>query len=86
MVNQNLRALNGLATFQSQYLQSIPNLELGCIGIVKNIIQNITSVQKQMADNNNKTVQYGIFFLITYILYRAIYKTLNELTNNTNAL
>jgi hypothetical protein len=53
-INENFnRALNEIAKFQPQYLQSISNLQLDCIQTAKNMMQNIISVQKQMAENNN---------------------------------
>jgi hypothetical protein len=54
ILNENFtRALNEIAKFQPQYLQSISNLQLDCIQTAKNMMQNIISVQKQMAENNN---------------------------------
>ena len=55
-INENFnRALNEIAKFQPQYLQSISNLQLDCIQTAKNMMQNIISVQKQMAENNNNS-------------------------------
>ena len=60
-INENFnRALNEIAKFQPQYLQSISNLQLDCIQTAKNMMQNIISVQKQMAENNNNNKSSSI--------------------------
>jgi hypothetical protein len=48
-INENFnRALNEIASFQPQYLQSISNLQLDCIQTVKNMIHNMISAQKNI--------------------------------------
>jgi len=55
-VNENfIRALNEIAKFQPQYLQSVSNLQLDFIQTTKNMIQNIISAQKQMASSNSSS-------------------------------
>jgi hypothetical protein len=85
-LNENfIRALNEIAKFQPQYLQSISNLQLDFIQTTKNIIQNTISAQKQMASNNNRSNRFWnippLSVPIPYIEQFA--RQLNEFTNNT---
>jgi len=85
-VNENfIRALNEIAKFQPQYLQSISNLQLDLIQTTKNVIQNIISAQKQMASNNNTNNRFWnippLLLPIPYLEQFA--RQLNEFTNNT---
>jgi hypothetical protein len=86
-VNENMnKALNEIAKFQPQYLQSISNLQLDCIQTVKNIMQNLISVQKQMVDinNNNNNSRWNIPSSLVPIQYiEQFTRQLNEFTNNT---
>ena len=85
-VNENInRTLNEMAKFQPQYLQSISNLQLDCIQTVKNMIQNMISVQKQMVDiNNNNNSRWNIPTSSVPIQYiEKFTRQLNEFTNNT---
>jgi hypothetical protein len=53
-VNQNfILALRDIANFQPQYLQLISNPQVDFIQTTKNMIQNTTSAQKQMAGCSN---------------------------------
>jgi hypothetical protein len=86
ILNENFtRALNEIAKFQPQYLQSISNLQLDFIQTTKNTIQNIMSTQKQMASNNNSRNRFWnippLSPPIPYIEQFA--RQLNEFTNNT---
>ena len=85
-LNENfIRALNEIAKFQPQYLQSISNLQLDFIQTTKNIIQNTISAQKQMASNNNRSNRFWnippLSVPLPYIEQFA--RQLNEFTNNT---
>ena len=93
-VNENFnRALNEIAKFQPQYLQSISNLQLDYIQIIKNMIKNMISAQKQMADSTtNNSSRWNISSSsssslslssvpIQYI--EQFTRQLNEFTNNT---
>ena len=94
-VNENFnRALNEIAKFQPQYLQSISNLQLDYIQTIKNMIKNMISTQKQMADStNNNSSRWNISSSsssyssslssvpIQYI--EQFTRQLNEFTNNT---
>jgi hypothetical protein len=85
-LNENfIRALNEIAKFQPQYLQSISNLQLDFIQTTKNIIQNTISAQKQMASNNNSSNRlWNIPPLSVPIPYiEQFARQLNELTSNT---
>jgi hypothetical protein len=86
ILNENFtRALNEIAKFQPQYLQSISNLQLDFIQTTKNTIQNIISAQKQMASNSNSSNRFWnippLSLPIPYIEQYA--RQLNEFTNNT---
>ncbi len=86
ILNENFtRALNELAKFQPQYLQSISNLQLDFIQTTKNTIQNIISAQKQMASNSNSSNRFWnippLSLPIPYIEQFA--RQLNDFTNNT---
>jgi hypothetical protein len=86
VLNENFtRALNEIAKFQPQYLQSISNLQLDFIQTTKNTIQNIISAQKQMASNNNSINRFwNIPPLLLPMLYvEQFARQLNEFTNNT---
>ena len=91
-VNENFnRALNEIAKFQPQYLQSISNLQLDYIQTIKNMIKNMISAQKQMADSTtNNSSRWNISSSsssslssvpIQYI--EQFTRQLNEFTNNT---
>ena len=88
-VNENFnRALNEIAKFQPQYLQSISNLQLDYIQTIKNMIKNVISAQKQMADSTtNNSSRWNISSSssssvpIQYI--EQFTRQLNEFTNNT---
>lgn len=92
-VNENFnRALNEIAKFQPQYLQSISNLQLDYIQTLKNMIKNMISAQKQMADSTtNNSSRWNISSSssssslssvpIQYI--EQFTRQLNEFTNNT---
>ena len=92
-INENFnRALNEIAKFQPQYLQSISNLQLDYIQTIKNMIKNMISTQKQMADSttNNSSSRWNISSSsssslssvpIQYI--EQFTRQLNEFTNNT---
>ena len=93
-VNENFnRALNEIAKFQPQYLQSISNLQLDYIQTIKNMIKNVISTQKQMADStNNNSSRWNISSSSSYssslssvpIQYiEQFTRQLNEFTNNT---
>ena len=90
-VNENFnRALNEIAKFQPQYLQSISNLQLDYIQTMKNLIKNMISAQKQMADStNNNSSRWNIsssslFIKSTNTIYiEQFTRQLNEFTNNT---
>lgn len=86
ILNENFtRALNEIAKFQPQYLQSISNLQLDFIQTTKNTIQNVISAQKQMASNNNiRNSFWNIPPLSPPIPYMEQFaRQLNEFTNNT---
>ena len=86
ILNENFtRALNEIAKFQPQYLQSISNLQLDFIQTTKNTIQNIISAQKQMAsDNNSRNRFWNIPPLSLPMPYvEQFARQLNEFTNNT---
>jgi hypothetical protein len=86
ILNENFtRALNEIAKFQPQYLQSISNLQLDFIQTTKNTIQNIISAQKQMASNNDiRNRFWNIPPLSPPIPYMEQFaRQLNEFTNNT---
>jgi hypothetical protein len=86
ILNENFtRALNEIAKFQPQYLQSISNLQLDFIQTTKNTIQNIISAQKQMAsDNNSRNRFWNIPSLSLPMPYvEQFARQLNEFTNNT---
>lgn len=78
-VNENFnRALNEIAKFQPQYLQSISNLQLDYIQTIKNMIKNLISAQSKWLIVPI-TIADGIFFLhhqYQYNIYRAICKTI----------
>jgi hypothetical protein len=85
-LNENfIRALNEIAKFQPQYLQSASNLQLDFIQTTKNMIQNIISAQKQMASNNNSSNRFwnisALSLPIPYLEQFA--RQLNEFTSNT---
>ena len=92
IINNFNRALNEIAKFQPQYLQSISNLQLDYIQTIKNMIKNVISAQKQMADStNNNSSRWNISSSssssslssvpIQYI--EQFTRQLNEFTNNT---
>lgn len=86
ILNENFtRALNEIAKFQPQYLQSISNLQLDFIQTTKNTIQNIISAQKQMASDNNSRNRFlnipPLSLPMPYVEQFA--RQLNEFTNNT---
>lgn len=86
LLNENFtRALNEIAKFQPQYLQSISNLQLDFIQTTKNTIQNVISAQKQMASNNNiRNSFWNIPSLSLPMPYMEQFaRQLNEFTNNT---
>ena len=85
-LNENFnRALNEIAKFQPQYLQSVSNLQLDFIQTTKNMIQMIISAQKQMASNNNSSNRFwnisALSLPIPYLEQFA--RQLNEFTSNT---
>ena len=84
-INENFnRALNEIAAFQPQYLQSISNLQLDCIQTVKNMIHNMISAQKQMVDISNKSCRGNIAPPSVPIQYiDQLTRQLNEFTDNT---
>jgi hypothetical protein len=51
-----IKVIDEMAKVQPQYAQSISNLQLDCIQTVKNTIQTVFSVPKQLAGNLNITV------------------------------
>jgi|SRR6185503_14136872 len=51
-----IRVIDELTKVQPQYSQSISNLQLDCIQTMKNTIQTVFSVPKQLAGNLNNTV------------------------------
>ena len=86
ILNENFtRALNEIAKFQPQYLQSISNLQLDFIQTTKNTIQNVISAQKQMVSNNNiRNSFWNIPSLSLPMPYMEQFaRQLNEFTNNT---
>ena len=84
ILNENFtRALNEIAKFQPQYLQSISNLQLDFIQTTKNTIQNIISTQKQMASDNNSSLNIPPLSLPIPYMEQFITRQLNEFTNNT---
>ena len=86
LLNENFtRALNEIAKFQPQYLQSISNLQLDFIQTTKNTIQNVISAQKQMVSNNNiRNSFWNIPSLSLPMPYMEQFaRQLNEFTNNT---
>ena len=86
ILNENFtRALNEIAKFQPQYLQSISNLQLDFIQTTKNTIQNVISAQKQMASNNSiRNSFWNIPPLSPPTPYMEQFaRQLNEFTNNT---
>jgi hypothetical protein len=88
-VNENFnRALNEIAKFQPQYLQSISNLQIDYIQTIKNIIKNIISVQKQIADSTtNNSSRWNIssssLSSVPIQYTEQFTRQLNEFTNNT---
>jgi hypothetical protein len=88
-VNENFnRALNEIAKFQPQYLQSISNLQLDYIQTIKNMIKNIISVQKQIADSTtNNSSRWNIssssLSSVPIQYTEQFTRQLNEFTNNT---
>jgi hypothetical protein len=84
ILNENFtRALNEIAKFQPQYLQSISNLQLDLIQTTKNTIQNIISAQKQMANNNNSSLNIPPLSAPLPYIEQFITRQLSEFTNNT---
>ena len=86
LLNENFtRALNEIAKFQPQYLQSMSNLQLDFIQTTKNTIQNVISAQKQMASNNSiRNSFWNIPPLSPPTAYMEQFaRQLNEFTNNT---
>ncbi len=84
ILNENFtRALNEIAKFQPQYLQSISNLQLDFIQTTKNTIQNIISAQKQIASNNNSSLNIPPLSAPLPYIEQFITGQLNEFTNNT---
>ena len=86
ILNENFtRALNEMAKFQPQYLQSISNLQLDFIQTTKNTIQNIISAQKQMVSNNNSRNRFWNIppLLLPMPYVEQFARQLNEFTNNT---
>jgi hypothetical protein len=84
-INENFnRALNEIAAFQPQYLQSISNLQLDCIQTVKNMIHNMFSVQKHLVDiSSNNRCRWNIAPPSVPIQYIDLFtRRLNEFTNN----
>ncbi len=69
-----LRVIDEMAKVQPQYTQSISNLQLDYIQTVKNTIQTVFSVSKQLAGNSNITVP-GTFI-------EQFAKQANEFTGN----
>jgi sugar-specific transcriptional regulator TrmB len=51
-----IKVIDEMAKVQPQYAQSISNLQLDCIQTVKNTIQTVFSVPKQLTGNLNITV------------------------------
>ncbi|MGH9879423.1 MAG: hypothetical protein ACRD5H_17470 [Nitrososphaerales archaeon] len=51
-----IKVIDEMARVQPQYAQSISNLQLDCIQTVKNTIQTVFSVPKQLTGNLNITV------------------------------
>ena len=51
-----IRVIDEMTKVQPQYAQSISNLQLDCIQTVKNTIQTVFSVPKQLTGNLNITV------------------------------
>jgi hypothetical protein len=85
-VNENFdRALNEIAKFQPQYLQSISNLQLDYIQTIKNMIKNMISAQKQIADSTtNNSSRWNISSSSVPIQYiEQFTRQLNEFANNT---
>jgi hypothetical protein len=84
ILNENFtRALNEIAKFQPQYLQSISNLQLDFIQTTKNTIQNIISAQKQMSSNNNSSLNIPPLSAPLPYIEQFIRRQLNEFSNNT---
>ena len=84
-INQNFnRALNEIAAFQPQYLQSLSNLQLDYIQTIKNMIQNTISAQKQIVDiSGNNSCGWNIAppsLPAQYI--EQLTRRLSEFTNN----
>ena len=69
-----IRVIDEMAKVQPQYTQSISNLQLDCIQTVKNTVQTVFSVPKQLAGNLNITVP-GTFT-------EQFAKQANEFTSN----
>jgi hypothetical protein len=84
-INENFnRALNEVAAFQPQYLQSISNLQLDCIQTIKNMVQNMISAQKQMVDTSSNSCGWTIIPPSVPMQYiEQFTRRLNEFTNNT---
>ena len=84
-INENFnRALNEIAAFQPQYLQSISNLQLDCIQTIKNMVQNMISAQKQMVDTGNNSCRWTFAHPSISMQYiEQFTRRLNEFTNNT---
>jgi sugar-specific transcriptional regulator TrmB len=69
-----IKVIDEIAKAQPQYVQSISNLQLDYIQTVKNTIQTIFSVPKQLAGNLNITVP-GIYT-------EQVVKQANDFTSN----
>jgi hypothetical protein len=84
-INQNFnRALNEIAAFQPQYLQSLSNLQLDYIQTIKNMIQNTISAQKQIVDiSGNSSCGWNIAPPSVPAQYiEQLTRRLSEFTNN----
>jgi hypothetical protein len=84
-INQNFnRALNEIAAFQPQYLQSLSNLQLDYIQTIKNMIQNSISAQKQIVDiSGNRSWGWNITPPSVPAQYvEQLTRRLSEFTNN----
>ena len=54
--DNSIRIIDEMVKVQPQYTQSISNLQLDCIQTLKNTVQTVFSVPKQLAGNLNITV------------------------------
>jgi sugar-specific transcriptional regulator TrmB len=72
--DNSIRVIDEMVKVQPQYTQSISNLQLDCIQTMKNTIQTVFSVSKQLAGNLNITVPGAFTDQFT--------KQANEFTSN----